>query len=680
MLDKNHENIDIYNATKIYSFDIFDTCLTRTYARPADLFYDLALIFLEKYSIYGYDNNSIKLFVYSRKLAERQIKKINKNTREDITLLDIYNHLHTLLPWRFDVVEAMNFEMQLDQKSLKPILPIQTLIINLRNQNNQIIFISDMYLPTHFIRQCLIDNNIANSNDHIYVSGDIGLTKHSGNLYKHVLETENITPEKLHHCGDNYHADIRMANKHGIKTDYFTQAHLSYYERNIFKTTNAHQILLNSKMSAASRLSRLNQLIPNQKQSILQDLASTIIAPFLTSFVAWVLADAKAKGIERLYFVSRDGQIMYKIAQKLIDNKHDMPECRYLYGSRHAWFTPSIDKPDWKDMAWLIHGQSNRVSDLLDRLCISAEELDIHLSRHGLKSKMSYQVEGELLDSFKQFVLDPVVFEIIHSRAKSLRKNVIGYFKQEGLFDENKWAIVDLGWMLNCQGALSRILMLNGRESQAEGYYLGIRRNSTLKAEAGSCYGWIVQDKKDTYVEDKCHWLFRSNISAIIEHIFTPAYHSSVLGYNKTNNNYVAYFIDNKSIDDDNLVDTIHSTVLNYLNYIPVQLIENNLKAYTKIAVSNTEHFFTKPLIAHVEGISNFFINREQSHVEKYNRQLASRMTIQELFKLLKQSKQYNHPKHVWLEGSAALSSPIIRILLNTILFARNTLLIYKGR
>jgi predicted HAD superfamily hydrolase len=676
MLDMNYEIV--CKSKEVYSFDVFDTCLTRTYSYPTDLFYDLAPVFLKQYCLYGYDDNSIKLFVSARKRAERQIRNINKQTREDITLIDIYKHLQTLLPWNFDIDEAINLEMDLEKRSLKPILPIKALIDNLRAKQHRIIFISDMYLPCEFIKQCLLEHNIAKKNDAVYVSGDTGSTKHTGNLYKKVLEIENIAPEQLYHCGDNLHADIIMAKKHGIKTDYFTQAHLSYYERRFLRNVTSNNLIFYSKINAAGRLTRLNQSIQNEKPNILEGLASNIIAPFLTAFVVWVLNDAEIKGINKLYFVSRDGQIMYKIAQQLIKNKVGIVECCYLYGSRRAWFAASVCERDWKHMSWLIQGQNNRVSDFLERLCIAEDKLENHLIRYGLKNEMASQIEGEILERVKKFVLDEEVFDIIQSHTKGLQDNATGYFIQEGLFDEKRWALVDLGWSLNCQAALSRILKSKGRTKLVEGYYLGISEDAVPKEESGISYGWIVQNRKDTYIENYCHWLFRSNARVISEHIFTPADHNSVLAYKKIENKFVPIFAKSNITNTNQFVNIIHRIVLSYLSYIPYKSIENNLINYSKLAIYNAEHFFTNPRYEHVASISDLYLNYEQAHNKKYNRRLASKMTASELFMLLVKGKRFNHPKHVWLEGSAALSSPIIRTILRAVLLIRNTIIIYK--
>src|SRR5699024_7318970 len=62
-------------------------------------------------------------------------------------------------------------------------------------------------------------------------------------------------------------------------------------------------------------------------------VVTAFLAPFLVCYVRWVLDQALQRGIKRLYFVARDGEVMYKIARQLKRPGDDI-EMRYLYGSR----------------------------------------------------------------------------------------------------------------------------------------------------------------------------------------------------------------------------------------------------------------------------------------------------------------------------------------------------------
>ena len=70
-----------------YSFDVFDTCLTRTYAHPTDLFYDLALLMLvEKNQFYCQSdvNKLAKFRIISEKKARKIAEEKAKFLEEEI--------------------------------------------------------------------------------------------------------------------------------------------------------------------------------------------------------------------------------------------------------------------------------------------------------------------------------------------------------------------------------------------------------------------------------------------------------------------------------------------------------------------------------------------------------------------------------------------------------------------
>ena len=73
-----------------------------------------------------------------------------------------------------------------------------------------------------------------------------------------------------------------------------------------------------------------------------------VAAPALISYMLWVLKEAQKRDIKRLYFLARDGLIMYEISKILIQNYNFNIECRYLYCSRLSLINPIyiVDKEE----------------------------------------------------------------------------------------------------------------------------------------------------------------------------------------------------------------------------------------------------------------------------------------------------------------------------------------------
>jgi predicted HAD superfamily hydrolase len=51
----------------------------------------------------------------------------------------------------------------------------------------------------------------------LYSSSDVGLTKHAGGLFAEMAARERVATTRILHCGDDLHADVRMARAAGCQ-------------------------------------------------------------------------------------------------------------------------------------------------------------------------------------------------------------------------------------------------------------------------------------------------------------------------------------------------------------------------------------------------------------------------------------------------------------------------------
>jgi len=647
----------------LYSFDIFDTCITRTFFRPTDLFYQLF-----KNLNPNFTPEDIYDLVRLRIKAESEARSFSD--KEDINLQEIYDRLD-ITYYGLECQTVKQAELDLEFKSLRPIKEIQTKIECLRQNGHKIIFISDMYLPTEHIQKILIYNNIAQITDIIYISGQIGLTKATGNLFKYVLQTENISSKQLHHTGDNIYSDIIIPQKLGIKTNYVRAILPTRYEEKAFNETIA-PIEIRSQISGISRAVRLQETDPNQNNKEIVTIAANIIAPLLTSYVTWVLQDAEKRGIEKLYFVSRDGQVLLKIAQQL---SHHFPtvELRYLYGSRQAWFLPSITEVKQKTLDWvLIDGQSKLLIHLLKKFNISYSEIASYLKQNGdYFDNKTQHIDQSNLQEFWNLLESKEISTLILEKAKISRQECISYFEQNGLFSNNKWAIVDLGWTLKCQRSLQTLLKMKNENQEVLGYYFALFRESLLSKESGQYKSFFLQDlisRKFKYSLEEV--IFRHQ--NIIEQIFTIADHPSTVGYQtdlKDNITYPLYTNTQYTDEQIKFTKISHSTILKYaqeISKINPNILINHLDTIKQISLYNTILFLTKPSFNEVKSVANLVTFDDQNNSQK--RPLARSLRIKDLayflFKLLGFINKRNYQKGLeWLEGSIALSNLAVRLL-----------------
>jgi HAD superfamily hydrolase (TIGR01549 family) len=651
------------NNNITYSFDIFDTCLIRNLAQPTDLFHKLAL------NIYG-KNKNIENFEIIREIANYRINAEQFGRRyyperEDISIDKFYKYFDKLYQWGIDFQEILDMEIELEFQSIKPILSTKHKINQLKKNNCKVIFISDMYLPQKLIHKMLLDHEIASLEDPIYVSGEVGLTKATGRLFKYVLEKEKLQPHQICHYGDNIYTDVLAPRKLGIKATHFKESQLNRYEKQII-TLSHTPVEVRSQIAGVSRAVRLMRADETTISKELAGLASNIIAPLLTSYVAWVIQDANKSGIEKLYFVSRDGQILLKIAQQLAKYM-PVPECHYLYGSRQAWFLPSIFDVSRDSLDWLvIPGQSNAPRDLLKKLEIEPVEIKSVLEQYQFdKKSIDKQLSLDEIERFWQVIKNPTVSSLILQKAQAARNITLKYFSQEGLCSESTWAIVDVGWTLKCQRSLKQILGCISNDFKIKGYYLGVFRNCLTTTEVGNYRAFLLQDTYPHSYPSSTEYIFRNQ--RLIEQVFTAADHPTVVGYEENGRILPLFKTQNFNSTKQSLIASLHQTILQYVDEIArTGLLNNQLEEFKICSINNAIEFFSKPKNQDVQPILCFQTGDDQN--ESRLRPVARQINIRDFIYFI---KRFTHRTSFrdysagfdWLEGSVVISNPFIRML-----------------
>ena len=255
----------------VYSFDVFDTCTVRTWARPTDLFYFLAETLLQKTG-QPYGREEVGELAALRVAAERQAHR--KTTKQEINLEDIYSELE-LTGWGFAKDEMREAEIRLELEAMRPVVPIRSRIEALRAAGERVVFISDMYLPKPVIQEMLERCGFDVPEGTLYVSNDLDLTKRAGGLYKHVLEKEDIKARDLRHCGDGVESDFLGARKAGVRGELLTITQLNRFEKAVLRVPSLAP-WVTSQLAGISRATRLS--LTNDDLEGSADIASSVVA------------------------------------------------------------------------------------------------------------------------------------------------------------------------------------------------------------------------------------------------------------------------------------------------------------------------------------------------------------------------------------------------------------------
>lgn len=644
------------DSLKTYSFDVFDTCISRTYEHPTDLFFHLGYCIAPT----THNEEEKKLFALTfrkrRVTAERNANRALGKYR-NCNLDAIYKLLEIPKECPYKIEDIKNLEIEMEKVCSYEIYEIKKKIEHVRSLSHRIIFISDMYLPTHIVWDLLNKHKIIESNEKLYVSSEHIETKHSGKLYRHIIKELGTTGESITHHGDNYHADVKMAIKEGLQSVHISDTAITSTEKT-FKSarTNFSKSIVNS----IPKFLRLNRPTSLSKPELAY---FSLISPCLVSFTAWTLAQAKMLGIDTLYFVSRDAELPFKIAQKIAP--YFEIEVKYLLGSRQAWLLPSIvDIDSWKGIATPINVTSS-IRDALERLQFSNEEIEnisekFNMSENELTEDRSNKSLEKILESIMK---DPKIEVNFNQKINCQREICARYFSECGLFSEKKWAIVDSGWSLNTQGCLKRILESSGYKKEVTGLYFGIAPEKFTKKNAGKFYSFTNND------------FIYFHRAATIEHCMFPSSQNSLSHYTLDNNTVNPIFMANGQTEFDiSFSNNLHKYVLDYTDKFLDLKIEPAFFYEQRVEiVENLRSFITNPETPIAKHLSNLSISIDARHSKAKRQQFFKKVSLLSFLRILF-SYFTNIKKECffWPEASAKISSPIIKHIMIFLLKFKN--------
>lgn len=313
-------------TNKIISIDIFDTAILRKVYQPNDIF---RIIEKEVHND----------FVHKRRKAEQDAM----NKYQHPTLEQIYEFLP-----EFD----MELEIDTELANCYPNFKILYQYQMFKKEAQQVVFISDMYLPSKILRVML--RKCGYKDPVVFVSCEEKACKATGELFKKVQNKLKGTIIK--HYGNNYVADIMGARRAGInKTIWDPALDMKHKDIPAVKDPYLQKYLaLEASPNDAGRL------------------LGSYIAPVITNFTDWVLSKRISKE-QHIYFCSRDMYLCYQYAQHI-----NAPNIHYLHVSRKSLAPIAL--------------QCQVNSDIRKKmnLILSLEETNKYSTEQSLQNVMTY--------------------------------------------------------------------------------------------------------------------------------------------------------------------------------------------------------------------------------------------------------------------------------------------------
>lgn len=261
-------------------------------------------------------------------------------------------------------------------------------------------------------------------------------------------------------------------------------------------------------------------------------VSSYVLGPVLGGFVRWVLFDAVKNGKKRLYFLARDGYLMYRAALIFCKELHLPIECRYLSCSRYSLRIPMFHLDHETALSYVCRGGIDvTLLKILDRAGLTQEEKEQVIQELSLPfSPTEFLPYASLSDIRRRLSQCDSFLAYMDGHSRQSMPNLAGYLDQEGLLEELPYAIVDSGWVGSMQQTLSDVLCLLGKKRHPEGYYFGLYEiPDHADPSKYHCYYFRPQ----SHLRRKVHFN-----NCLFEAVFT-APHGMTLSYKKEGDRYL---------------------------------------------------------------------------------------------------------------------------------------------
>jgi FMN phosphatase YigB (HAD superfamily) len=633
-------------------FDIFDTLLTRAVAKPEHVFLLLGRRLCES----GALACTPEIFARQRAYSEERAS-LCKGTHPTLKL--IYEELvrsFGLPPYTLDFF--MGEELKLETELVRRVPGAERLLAAARERSGLIAFITDTNLPSYYLRDLLGMHGCWQPGDRIFASCECGVDKGRGMMFPHVARELGFRPWNFILHGNDDVADVRNGRLSGWKVRHTDDTKLNRYEEALASESFATGGL-SSLMAGASRLARLSTKSFDKREHAICEVTAGVMAPTLTAWVLWIMRRTMQSGCKKVYFISRDGQVLVDIAQRLEAVLRTGLELRYLYGSRQAVQFAGSPHDAVRDLMRL---GTCRINDLRELLNVTPEELASVLpDKFRDHSRWERNLTSPEREELKIVLGGERLRILINESSWRTRNLLLAYLRQEGWGDAEPFTLVDVGWRASMAGALSQTLENEPIRKPDQYLFFGLADDAYRVAGPLACErleAWFFDDaSKHGYLP------YLASTTSLME-MFCAADHGSVIGYRQEGNEIQPVLRTADSPMKGWGLPRIHQITAAYADAFAQSIKAELCDPYTDVRHGLREVlrlFWLEPSSEEARWWGTFpvEVNLNNSHV----RPLAAPMKTGEIARSFMAGQLVLRPQHSWPKGTALASSWPFRAL-----------------
>ncbi len=405
----------------VISFDIFDTLIFRPFSEPADLFYIVG----QKLNYMDFKRIRVECEIKARE------KKHKQQGTYEVKLTEIWNQVQQATG--IDASYGMELEIATELELCYANPYMKRIYDELLAAGKHIVITSDMYLPYDVMEKLLASCGYTGY-DMLFVSCDVRMSKGIGDLYqlvKYDCESRYGKGISFAHVGDNVNSDVKKANAHGFK---------AYHYKNVNTNSLLYRAYDMSPIIGGAYRGVVNNNLYSMENhyTLNQEYGFIYGGLFILGYCHYIHEYCKEKSIDKILFLSRDGEII----KKAYDYLYPDDATEYVCISRLAavkWTAKHLKYDFLRKMVYHKVNQGKTIDDILGEMELSAIKDNFALSQISISGTLTSN-NVETFVTFLNDNWDDVVecYRLQVAAAGEYYKGIIG--------DAKSAVAVDIGW------------------------------------------------------------------------------------------------------------------------------------------------------------------------------------------------------------------------------------------
>ncbi len=472
-----------FAAARVVSFDVFDTLIVRKVAAPRDVFLHLATP--QPFASWGMKHNEL---ANERVLAEREARKRGHALRGsyEVTLHEIHAVLAERLNRPASDVEAMVAAEQLVERALCVAHPyVRQWFERARAAGKIIWVVSDTYHEVTFLEELVRGCGYDLDGVVVVASSEARASKGEGRLFEQLLSAQRVRAADVLHIGDHPTSDDAQPSRLGISTVLHPWAASQHTDAPAESRGD----------SVAIGLAQIGARTPEPAFPFWWRFGYSVAGPMLSGFALWLHERFREDGVQRAYFLLRDGEIIERVYQTLVGDQPG-PTASLLASSRRAFFLPALSSGDPMLVSQLSATENARPArEFLERLGIDAGKFRAAFRQVGFATPDDIvpSMRGTAYNRVNSLLQRSDVLAAILERSHAERALLTEWLEGQGVFGAGKIAFVDIGWNATIQRSFRAVCQLGNRPTDLTGYYLGTRAPAHDGAPSGTVRGYLFE-------------------------------------------------------------------------------------------------------------------------------------------------------------------------------------------